>query len=131
MFIGIFIYMIVYCIKQYNLFQEATNYIKLHAVPTDIIASSEMRDHFDDLILESGLTINNKNTEYASFEEKNNIINGKYELALRGKYLSFVDYLKSLYEKKMLYKINLLSLKVNSLEEIDVKINVETLYEVK
>ena len=118
-------------IKKFNNLTEASNYVKTHTVPAQEIASEDEEDNFDQLILETNLVINNKKVEYGIFAEKNNVVKANYDLAIYGKYLSFIDYLETLVQRNMLYKINTLYLKVKSLEEIDIKMNIETLYEIK
>lgn len=118
-------------IKLFKSFTEAKNYVQLHSVSEHKIASSDMQDNFDELISESGLTINNKNVEYSPFEEQSSVIKGSYKLAAKGKYLPFINYLELLQKKNMLYKVNSLSLKVKSLEEITIKLDIESLYEIK
>lgn len=118
-------------LKQFQNYLETKNYVRLHSVPSTKVASSDIRDNFDETILESGLTINNKNVQYSPFEEKNNVVKGGYTIAAKGKYLLFVKYLDKLQKNNTLYKINLISLKVRSLDEIDIKLNIESLYEIK
>ena len=117
-------------IKQYSILKEGRNYVKIHSVSREKVASSKMQDNFDRLISEAGLTINNKNAAYSAFREKNNVIKAQYELAIKGQYLPFVHYLEILDKQKMLYKINSLYLRVKSFTEVDIKINLESLYEV-
>lgn len=118
-------------IKKFNNLTEASNYVKTHAIPAQEMASEDEEDNFDQLILESGLAINNKKVEYGVFAEKDNAVKASYDLAIYGKYLAFIDYLEILVRRNMLYKMNTLSLKLKSLEGIDIKMNIETLYEIK
>ncbi len=118
-------------VKQFNIVLETKKYVKLYLTPVHKIADSKVQDDFDEIIFDSGLGINNKNVEYSAFEERNDVIKGIYKLTLKGQYLPFINYLEVLQKKNMLYKINFLSLKVKSLDEIGIKLDMESLYEIK
>ncbi len=130
-FISIFILTAIHNIKQFKSYLEIKDYVQKNSLPIYNVASSRMQDDFDTIISECGLIINNKNVVYSSFEEKNDVIMGTYELAAKGQYSLFIKYLETLQKQNMLYKINLLSLKINSLDEININLNIESLYEVK
>lgn len=87
-----------------------------------------MQEAFDRITNESGLIINNKKVSYRVFPEKEGVVQAKYSLKLSGTYLKFVSYLETLYSKQMIYKINNISFRVRSLTEIDIKLNLESLY---
>ena len=130
-FISIFVFAALHDIKQFKSYLEIKDYVQKRSISIHNIAPSKMQDDFDTIISECGLTINNKNVVYSAFEEKNDVIMGTYELAAKGQYLLFIKYLETLQKQNMLYKINLLSLKVKSLEEININLNIESLYEIK
>ena len=130
-FISIFIFTVIHDIKQFKSYLEIKDYVQKNSLPIYNIASSRMQDDFDTIISECGLVINNKNVVYSAFEEKNDVIMGTYELSAKGQYLLHIKYLETLQKQNMLYKINLLSLKINSLDEININLNIESLYEVK
>ena len=117
-------------IKQWKLLQENLKYVAINSVPMHEVASAELQDVFDQLTVDAGLTINNKKAQYLPFEEKSNVIKAQYDLALSGQYLPLVSYLEMLYGKNMLYKINSLSLKAGPKDTINIRINLESLYEV-
>lgn len=103
------------------------NYYKTHKLP---ISDSKNQDYFDKLILESKLSINNKNYSYELLEEQEGVIIGNYTLSLKGTYLDFLKYLNALNSRIMLYKIDSINLKISSPTAIKIKMEMKTLYEV-
>lgn len=117
-------------VEKYLQLQDSKHYIAINAISIKQIADKEMQSDFDQFIYDCALVINDKNVQYSSFPEKDDVMVGNYTLSLNGRYLPFLKYLNSINNKKILYKINSLHLKNLQDRGITIKINLEALYEV-
>lgn len=117
-------------IEKYLQLQDSQHYIAINAISFKQIADKEMQSDFDQFIYDCALVINDKNVQYSSFPEKDDVILVNYNLSLTGRYLPFLKYLNNINNKKILYKINSLNLKNLRDRGITIKINLEALYEV-
>lgn len=92
-------------------------------------AVNSQQAKFDQLTTEIGLSIDNKNVGFAPLEEDEHIAHASYDLLLSGSYIQFLKYLNVLYDNKMLHKINLLKLKIDSSNSLKISVQLESLYE--
>lgn len=108
--------------------QDYRKYVDSYNISQYSPAKSEMKDNFDKIILDAGLTINDKNIEYSEFTELENVEHAIYQLSLSGTYLQFLEYLETLHENDMLHNLSEISFIVKSSQEIIIKMNIESLY---
>jgi hypothetical protein len=93
------------------------------------VAPEALEDDFATIIQQNDLQVNSSQATYGKPDEKTKDVMVTYTLALEGNYLNFLNYLRTLVSNKLINKMEQLSLTIKSPEKIDIKLQMECIYD--